>query len=363
MKLSHSALAKYTSCGLRYKYHYINKLRQKTTSGALLFGTAIDKALGELLTSRSLDKAKTTFVNTMASQQINGLETNLAIATNVVYSRTDYDSDLIFDKDEAQFERFKTEYKIQSDKSLKQLTAYYRELKKEGGFDNLTQTQKMVYNYGHWVCLLNKGLYMLEGYNTEILPKVKKVHALQKQISLVNDDNDEVTGYIDAIIEWEDGKTYVIDHKTSTIEYEDDAAMTSQQLIIYYHSEKEEYKLSGVGFIVLYKQLNKNKVKTCSKCGFDGTGGRHKTCSNELEGVRCNGDWVETVSPQARIKTILNTVSEHAENLVISAFDKGIQGLKKEVFVPNLNSCIMPWGKCEYYSLCWTGNDSDLIKK
>lgn len=366
LRISHSAVQTYSTCSKKYDLHYNHRLRSHLISGALLFGSAYDKALITLRDTKDLNAAKEEFLKLWNFQHINGELTSLSNTTKVVYSQKDYDGDLIFSHDE---ETFQKKSFNKEGKSLKQLTAFYRELKKEKGHAGLTDEQKLVYNYGHWICLLNKGLILLEGYNKHILPRIKKVLSQQKKISIKNEEGDEIVGYIDLIAELDDGKTYILDDKTSGSDYEKDAAATSQQLIVYYYNEKETYKLDGVGFLVSYKQLNKNKVKICSKCGHDGSGGRHKTCPDVLKDEkgdsygRCNGEWVETISPEARFDVILNEVTESAENLVLETFDLAANGIKKGVFVPNLNAC-EAYGKdfrCQFFQKCWSGKDDSLI--
>lgn len=369
IRISHSSIYSYSTCGRKYQYHYVLRLRAKVISGALLFGGAMDKALGTLLDTKDLAQAKEMFAKSWTFQEINSELTTLPWTQKVVYAAKDYDSDLIFDKDEQKFEEVKKKQNIETDKSLKQLTAFYRELKKEKGHANLTDEQKLIYNYGHWICLLNKGLIMLEGYHKHVLHRIKEVHAQQKKVSIKNAEGDEIIGYIDLIATMDDGKRYILDHKTSSSEYEADSASSSPQLILYYYAEKEAFKAEGVGFIVLYKQLNKNKVKICTKCGHDGSGGRHKTCANmiatndetDLAEHRCNGEWKETIAPEARVEVILNDVPEAAENLVMDTFDLSAEGIKKGVFAPNLNACGTGDYKCQFYNKCWKGKDDDLI--
>jgi len=43
-RLSHSAINKYLFCGEAFRLHYREGYRPKTTSSALLFGKALDKA-------------------------------------------------------------------------------------------------------------------------------------------------------------------------------------------------------------------------------------------------------------------------------------------------------------------------------
>lgn len=362
LKLSHSSIYTYSTCSRKFDLHYNKRLRSRVISGALLFGSAMDKALGTLLETKDLETAKKQFFQTWTFQEINGILTPLNNTDKVVYAQKDYDADLIFAEDELTFKTL-----FNNEKSLKQLTAFYRELKKEKGHNGLTEEQKLIYNYGHWVCLLNKGLIMLEGYHKHILPRIKKVYSQQKKISIKNSEGDEIIGYIDLIAEMDDGKIYILDHKTSSSEYDQDSAMQSPQLILYYHAEKDAFKAQGVGFIVLYKQLNKNKVKICTKCQYDGSGGRHKTCPQMTEKIsdypstRCEGEWKETIAPEARFDVILNEVPESAEILVMDTFDLSAQGIKKEVFTPNLNACGTGEWICQFKKLCWKGKDDDLI--
>lgn len=363
-RLSHSAVQTYSQCGRKYFYHYNLGLRSKVVSGALVFGSALDKALDHLLNTRNLEESKEVFKKHWNVQDINGKTTILPYATNVVYAQKDYDGDLITEAHIEKFEELKKKFNIETDQTFKQAVTFYRELKKEKGFQSFTDNQKIVYNFGHWCCMLEKGLIMLDSYNKLVLPRIKEVITSQKKIEITNTEGDSVIGYIDLIVEWEDGKRYVLDNKTSSSEYDDDSAMRSQQLILYYHAVKEEYKIDGVGFIVLSKQLLKNKKKTCSKCGHDGTGGRHKTCANEAEGKRCNGEWNETIDPECKIDAILNSVSEQAEDLVLETFDSANEAIKKQVYSPNLAACAA-FGKeylCQFYNLCWNGKDDDLIK-
>jgi len=363
MRLSFSALNQYMQCGRRYDLHYNKRLRIKVGKGALLFGSAMDHALNHLLKTRNLDESISLFKKSWSYQNINDVGEYLPYSTKVVYGPKDYDGDLIFEQDSLKFlELFKEKFSLNTDKSLKQLTAFYRELKKEKGFDGLIEDQKRVYNYGHWVCMFNKGLLMIQAYNAEIMPKIKEVLSVQESFSIENNAGDSIPGFIDMVVRWEDGNVYIMDNKTSGSEYDDDAASKSPQLITYLHARGGHYKAIGVGFNVLYKQIDKNKKKTCSLCQYNGSEGRHKTCPNELEGKRCNGAWIETIDPKARVQYILNKVSSFAEDLVLDAFDEAVSGIKAEVFNPNLQACGDGEWRCQFYDKCWKGDESDLIK-
>lgn len=353
----------YSTCSKKYFLHYKQRLRSKTTSGALLFGSSIDKTISHLLETKDLVASKEVFKKSFSYQPINNVPTYLQYATNITYSQRDWDADLLTEESEVAWKAFQEKFGLTGENSLEAATKNTIQLKKEQGFNNLTDIEKRIYNFGHWHCLLQKGYIMLESYNKKLLPRIKKVLALQKPFTIENPEGDKITGFIDLIAEWEDGKIYVFDTKTSSMKYEDDSALRSQQLIVYYYAEKENYELAGVGYHVLYKQIAKNRQKICSKCMYNGSGTRYKTCSNEISGERCNGDWREKIFPEADIDVIISPVTAQAEELVISAFDLANDGIKKEVFNPNLLACkINENFQCQFLKLCWTGDDSDLIK-
>lgn len=361
--LSHSSVKLYNECGRKYKLHYIEKWRSKITSGALLFGSAIDQALNNLLKTKDLEQSIRIFQESFTHQEINKVKTYLPEAINVAYSSRDFDGELLDNSDLYDFDAFRTQLNLISSKSLEEEINYLKELKKENGFNSLSVEEKKLLNFGHWLSLRRKGLIMLRDYNKKIIPRIKEVLTIQKKNEIINEKQDKITLYLDFIVVWEDGKRYLLDNKTSSMEYEQDSPMKSQQLIIYYHSEKQEFNLDGVGFVVLYKDIVKNRVKVCSKCEFDGSKSRHKTCPNEVTGSRCEGEWRETIFPEARIQPILNTVPEAAETLVIETFDEANEGIKKGAFGPNLSACgSTKTFLCPFYSKCWHGSDEDLIK-
>jgi hypothetical protein len=362
-RLSHSSVRLYSQCGRKYKLRYIDGYRPKVTSGALLFGSALDGALNVLLETKDLTQAIKVFDKTFHFNFINEIGTYLPDSTLITYAKSDFDPDLLKSEDYKKFSDKQYEYNIHQDKSLEDAYAFLINQKEEVGFSNLSDNEKKLLNLANWLCLYRKGLIMLEGYNSKVLPKIKNVLAVQKQIELENQEQDRLVGYIDMILQMDDGKRYVMDNKTSTKEYELDSPSHSQQLILYYHATKDEYQLDGAGFIVMYKLILKNKTKRCSVCNNDGTGKRHKSCDAEINSKRCGGEWIETINPEANIQIITNSIPQAAEDLVLETFDEANLGIKNETFSPNLQACVQGPIICEYYNKCWRGNDTDLIKK
>lgn len=317
VKLSNSSVDKYNECSLCYNLHYNKGIRPVKTGSALIFGGIIDKALNELLLTKDLHKALLLFNN-----EWNKVENSQLIK----YSKSDLD---------------------------KELLDYYL------GLDGK--------NNPEWKTLQIKGQLFIEAYNLEVLPKIKKVIAVQEPITIKNADNDEITGFLDLIVEWEDGKTYLMDNKTSSVQYSETAAKDNQQLPLYYYATKDKYKLDGIGYIILSKKINKNKVKKCKLCGFLNET-QHKTC-NELVDVsvqgdgqfeRCNGEFDITINPTVDIQYIFNQVEELDIDRVIETFDNVNYCISNEIFATEHNPIRGKYGWCpfkDYYE-----NSPDFIK-
>jgi len=369
-KLSHSALKMYSDCNRKYYLHYKKRLRSKVISGALLFGSAIDVGLNKLLETNSLEEAKAAFDKLWLAQSINNVYTSLPKSELVVYADKDFDVDLLLLDDLK---------KISEDgerETVKEIVASLKDKKKQSGLNSLSKEEKEVLSYSHWLCLKQKGHVMLSSYQKKVLPHIKSVKAIQKPFKIENQDGDVITGFIDLILEWDDGNVYIFDNKTSSREYEENEATRSQQLITYYHSEKEEYDLGGVGFIVLNKNILKNKIKICKECGHDNSSTNHKSCNNQVTKLirdkknadtvipkltRCEGEFDVTCDPDCYIQIIKNSVSPEAESLVIETFDVANQGIKSEHFPPNLSSCVNGPIICPFVKYCWEGKEDDLV--
>lgn len=340
----------YTDCGRKYKFHYVDKYREKYFHSALGFGSAIDNGLNTLLETRDFEKGKAEFDKTWAFQYVNGKVTALARSEYLVYAEKDFDKDLLTPEDIAVLE-------------VKEPFEYYekiKEMKSLRGFDNLTVEERQFYNHMNWLCLRRKGYVMMKAYNEKILPKIKNVLAVQHKFQLENNVGDTIVAVADMIVEWEDGRILLLDNKTSSREYEADQAARSAQLIVYYHKLKEEFKINSVGFIVMNKNISKNKTKICSSCGNDGSGGRHKTCAVETDTGRCNGAWLEKINPDCYIQTIINEVTDTAEELVLTTFDEANTGIKQEMFYRNLSACKRGPIVCPFYRVCWHNDMSDV---
>lgn len=277
LQLSYSAATKYTLSPMAYFLHYLMRLRPEMTGSALVFGSAVDMGLNSILTDMrdgrepSIEIAKARFDDEFGATDPHTIK----------YSRADKDLDVLTAEDELDFGE--------------------------------SYTVPVEY-----LCLKRKGHMMLEAYAEQILPKLEKVLLVQHEISLDNELGDKLIGVVDLVAQI-GGKTYILDNKTSGVKYSEDSASVSQQLGTYYEALKDEYKLDGVGFIVIPKNVRKKK------------------------------------EPLIPIDIKLGSVSEKILGETFAMYDKALDGIKNARFECTRETrdgcCSAPWG-CSYKLYC-----------
>jgi hypothetical protein len=313
-RLSNSQLNTFQICGKKYELQYKKRIKSTKLKSALLFGSAFDAASSVLFLTRDLEQAKTMFLETWKSQK----DCKDIRNSKVDYFKSDLDMDLI-----------------------------------------PSDSKEIDINILSWESLNVKGLIMLEALNRDVLPRIGTVYATQEKISMINNEGDEIIGYPDLIAQI-DGKDAILDVKTASSLYDEDAVRFSQQLTLYTHILEPKYKTRLAGYIVIGKKLIKSTTKVCKNCGFIGSG-THKKCNNEINGKRCNGDWNETTTFTAQTQIILEEINSHTEEIVLENLDAINSSIKNGVYVRNLGACSNQYGSCcEYFNLCHNKSMQDL---
>lgn len=362
-RLSHSSVTRFQNCPKSYEYHYIERLRPKISSAALLFGSAVDTMIQVLLQNTKLPVSEQKdpeqiFKYHWTNAEINEQSVYLPTYTNIAYSKSDFDRDLISDEHkEIIILAYGPEWE-------NKLNAILDKQKQKIPFKFFKKEEKELLNICNWACLHRKGLLMLDAVKKKVIPRIKEVMSVQQYVKLENSNEDSVIGYADLVCRFTDNPTpVIIDFKTSSIDYDEDAVLTNPQLTLYVHALSDQFENTRkAGFIVLHKHIIKNKKKICVKCDYDGTGTRFKTCNNEVNAHRCDGNWIETIDPEVKIQFIMDEIPTKTEEIIIQNIDDINIAIKNDTFVRNLGSCVKPYGKCEFYSKCYQGKDDDLIK-
>lgn len=353
-RLSHSSIKLYSECGQKWKYHYKDRLREKTRSGALCFGTAFDKAteaVAKDLTINEKDVFDASFIN----QDINGEMVYIPDSTLLVYANSDFDFDLLSDEDKRFLQVKAGELKLKGD--LLEIYERCKTSKAQRFHKPFKESENKFYNLCNWLSLRRKGHLMLEANRTKVLPFITKVIGTQVEIKLENDEKDSIIGFADLVGRWKGiDEDIVLDYKTSARAYPLDAVITSSQLAIYANA----LGLKKGGFLVFKKQVLKNRTKICSICGHIGTGSKAKTCDDyprQIEG-RCGGKWIEKIRPEIDVQILIDDIPIQTTESVMENAQAANEGIKAGIFTKNLSNCQQPWGRCGYFDLCHKGIDS-----
>jgi hypothetical protein len=353
--LSYSKVQRYSECGQKYKYYYIDRIRETTKTGALCFGVAFDKAIEAVLNNRSIDE-KAIFDTWWTKQSLNSEVVDLCTSPLVVYSASDFDRDLLLDEDivfikAKAAELFPTE-------PAEWYQHFYACLERRRG-RKWNEKENLFFNICTWLSLRRKGHLMLEANRKKVLPLIKRVISTQAKIELKNDNGDTLGGYADLVAELHDGRIVVLDYKTSSIRYEQDAVITSPQLTIYCFA----LEIGKGGFLVFSKSVLKEKTKVCKTCGYDGAGGRHQTCPNLVNGVRCKGEWdIKVVSLDIDVQIMIEDIPDDFTNAVFESIEEANVGIKNQVFEKNYKACRGKYGPCPYLDLCHNNSAKGLVK-
>lgn len=354
-KLSYSQVTTYAECGQKWKYHYKDKLRPKSQSAALLFGSALDRAVAQMLKPQDATDPKEAFKKAWSYAEVNKRLTKLDTCADIVYADADCDLELLKAEDIAELKALDSNW----EDTFKTIV----EGKASVGWKFLPDDKKSFYNKVVWHSLYRKGLILLHGFEKQILPNIEEVLSVQEEIGLDN-ESDEVIGFIDFVVRYKGyDSPVIVDLKTASRAYDKDAVLTSPQLATYLHAVSGKYKTRYAGYIVLNKQVNKNKEKTCTTCDQDGSGSRAKTCDKVIDGERCSGEWSVKIKPTAFIQVLIDKIPVRTEELVLENLDAINESMHKEIVHRNFNACIK-YGKikCPFYGICWENNFSEVEK-
>ena len=286
MKISYSAKEKYAQCPMMYKLHYIDRIRPERSGSALVFGSALDAALNHLLEHKDLAQAQSVFWMEWSEWEHKAV---------IDYYKSDLDMEL--------------------------LTA------QECEELDLIQDEALRNHRANWLSLFKKGTKLVDAYHRELLPRIKKVISIQKEIGLVgtaedgSSTEDTITGVIDleAEIELDNGEVVVaiLDNKSTSTPYPKNSYKTKHQTALYTFAEGINY----AGFLTM------NKKDFTTQC-------------------------------------IVGEVPAELQQEVLTEFATTIAAIKAEQFekVPK-KKCFAFGKQCDYYKYCWDNLTDGLYQK
>lgn len=334
MKISHSAVSEYIECSEKYRLNRIEKIRSVTTASTLVWGGAIDEGLNELLKTKMdppelLATPFKAYMTKWEKAEINGVIQDLKFCNLVEYSKKDLDLALFTASD---YEQVKDAYPDQDP----QLFALHIENKRLSHpwwtYANMEPEDKRAYNFLCWLSLARKAQYIFDAYQNEVLPLIKRVTAIQREVSLTNDEGDSVTGFIDFICEMQDGSVRIMDNKTTSDfkYYKEDSVRTSGQLALYGFCED----IPKAGFVAILKEIKADGRKKGSK-------------------------------PTVKIKIRLDDIDPQFQQDTLHKFNITNRSIKAQVFqkLADPSLCVFYGKKCPYAKFCWENSMEGLVKK
>jgi RecB family exonuclease len=324
--LSFSGYKRFITCPKYYYYHDVLGEKSDGKSSALVFGSAIDMALNDMLISRNYLKACEIAKQVIEESEIES------------YFPADIDMDFI------------QQEHIDLAKSKKWLGENFVELLGELMVaEKLSKNQKEILDTTVKAILTEKSKIILASYFEKVLPLVGSVETVQKEIVTT----DGKRGIVDMVVIMKDGKRVLFDNKTATRPYEKDSVLKSPQLALYASMVGAEY----AGFIVMNKQITKNRTKKCPKCGTDGSGTKFRSCPAVVGKKKCGSKWDETIDPYAYIQIFIDKIPEINKNLINEAMNEVKTCIDNGVYPRNLTNCFNQYGKpCAYVNKCWRQN-------
>lgn len=346
--ISHSGHQRYIQCPREYELHYIQKLRPTSMSSALLFGTAIDKACEDYMKERTPLRAREIFKKNWREQEHNGKLIELTHCTEIEYRDADFDAELL----------------LQSDNELIIKDTVYANVSsiiKEG-----KDRERIA--YANWISLYRKGILMVNKFIEWVDQNISEVLGCQIPIELEDEKGNKVTGLADFVIKVKGyDKPILVDLKTAARYYERGSVKESEQLSLYFFFLKEKFypDMERAAYLVLSKQIKKNRIKICKQCGHDASGTNFKSCNNTSNKKRCNGDFNITTTPESTIQYIHDEIPEEMISKTIETFNINVEKIQSGNFEPCFDNCLRYNGKikCAFYEYCRTGSMEGLIKK
>jgi hypothetical protein len=316
VRLSHSKVNKYKQCPRLYEFHYNKKIRTRVLGSPLFFGLAADEAINRLLLEKKQELSQLeqelmlktpveVFDEHMNKARILNKVINPKTYEHIQYSKSDYDSSLL---EESDFQSIGQNQEFCD----AHVEWYHAEKKKKK--PEISTEDTALFNLINWHSLYRKGLMILEIYEAEIMPQIHEVFSIQKEISLPNDDNDEIIGFIDFICSFVDAPEtkVIVDNKSSSKPYKAKDLDESDQL----HTYAEAEGLEDICYIVYEKNVRKRE-------------------------------------PRVRITIWRGKVNEDQTEKTFDQYEEVLYSIKQEEFNPDFDSgCFFFGRRCDYHDIC-----------
>lgn len=370
MRTSYSQSSTFKDCSQHWYWRYKEKYEGEDSGASTFFGSAVDSAVMHLLEG-GIDTFKEEFSKLWYKQK-DRKKNDIIIYDNdnIIFGYADFDKDVL------------TESNMQTlEEQIKELGLHY--LGKDGvtvykavakikknPYKRIKQNELKYFNRASWLSMHQKGLILLDSFYEQFYPRIEKVLTTQKFALLKdNETGDIIQGVIDMVLKLKNhDKPIIFDLKTASKAYTQEQIDFSDQLTLYAAMEGSKFNTDQVGYVVLSKNINKDKESFCISCGHKKQG-KHRTCNNQIttaEGTitRCNGTWEDKVLLKPKVQVLIQTKSDKEIERVLNEQINIIMAMKNNTIFKNTSKCSAWYGGiCPYKKLCWEGDATGLTKR
>lgn len=374
MRTSYSQNSTYISCPKHWDMSYNDKWEADSEGASMYFGSAVDAAVTDMLMAKP-DWLQT-FYDRWNKAYSFGQATQIFDNPDIIYGYKDFDEHVLEDKDFTQILNWAIQLNLAANIVLnappntipkKELVELYKNIAalKKNPYKSPTNDEMVFFNRVSWLSMKRKGKILLNAFNTQFLPKVKRVISTQQRASLTDPvTGDSIVGFIDMVLEIEGySKPVIFDLKTAGMPYSQEDIDLTQQLTLYAGMKGADYNTDLVGYVVLCKNIPKTTVSTCKSCG-NIKSGRHKTCEAVINGVRCGGEWDDVIKPDPQVQVLVESKTPAQIDDLLMDIGNIIIAMKNRIVYKNTSKCTNWYGGlCPFFNACHKNDFSGLVKK
>lgn len=356
--LSYSGASSFKACP--EKFYLSKEWQAKGNFSYFVFGSAVECGVTSALIDRDRDKMLSEFERNWKAEKADDPEKSKPIFDNwtIEFSAGDVDIDLFNGEDEVRLDQWVTELFNDVTQTWKpkmfEIFAKMKEKKK------LTDEEDKFYKRVAWLSMKKKGEYMLNSFFDTKLKDIKGLAeidgkpAAQLRIDIPSEDGDNIVGYVDYVVEMNDGTIVILDCKTAAAAYDDHKLDTSEQLKTYAAALSHHFEeIPQIGYLVLVKKLNTEK--SCTNCGALRENSKLKNC------VSCGEGKYESASYSAEVQLMRREVYEDEMDDQLEDYSQVADAVRNKIRYKNPENCFSFGRRCEFYDHCHKGKALEKI--
>jgi len=355
--LSYSGASSFKACP--EKFYLSKEWQAKGNFSYFVFGSAVECGVTSALIDRDREKMLAAFEKNWKAEHADDPEKSKPIFDNwtIEYSAGDVDIDLVEGED-IRLDQWVTELFNDVTQTWKpkifEIFAKIKEKKK------LDENEDKFYKRVAWLSMKKKGEYMLNSFFDTKLKDIKGLveldgkPAAQLRIDIPSEDGDNIVGYVDYIVELNDGTVVILDCKTAAAAYDDHKLLTSEQLKTYAAALSSKFdEVPEIGYLVLVKKLNTEK--SCTSCGALRENSKLKNC------VSCGEGKYESASYSAEVQMMHRPIDDEEMDDQLEDYSQIADAVRNKIRYKNPENCFSFGRRCEFYDHCHKGKSLDKL--